>query len=429
MSHSIIFLIYCFFLSSQLLVVKSDSGISLTQAIANNTQLATYSFNGMCFITGSYCADSFLPPGKVADYFGFQAARDDAPDGHGHSNLFLDNISNNLLPILSSDQLAKLSALATDATQLNLTTQYAMQRFPLMVAFRRNLDGNIPNGSAGLSLTAVQNHSAYIYEIDANLTIARAKMYADVINSFNSSQKVVITNMQTGGFYSWPNASQFLVKDVKGDSQVLLTSYIGDIFTWFQGNLENYTYFCPERQGDYFGAFYVKDAPALINHSYMIPMNRTSDGGQGFINLLDESQKKIIMDVGVNQYQPLMDLVSHRRAISTELVKLLNGGTINETLIRTLDREYGMLDGQISYYYASAFGQVGKTLNDTQKAQMMKIRDLDNYPCSEGYGFVYANNGTYPSVINTDFLFQSGFGNILGLGFWFMVFSFLLFYF
>lgn len=133
------------------------------------------------------------------------------------------------------------------------------------------------------------------------------------------------------------------------------------------------------------------------------------------------------MDVGVNQYQPILDLVSHRRAISTELLKLLSGG-INETLIRTLDREYGMLDGKISYYYATAFGQVGKTLNETQKVQMMKIRDLDNYPCSEGYGFVYANNGSYPSVINTDFLFESGFGNILVMSFWFMVFSFLLFY-
>ena len=321
-----------------------------------------------------------------------------------------------------------MSALATDATQLNLTIQYAIQRFPLMVAFRRNLEGKIPNGSPGLSLTAIQNHSAYIYEIDANLTIARARMYAEVINSLNDSQKVAITSMQTGGFYTWPNASQFLVDNVKGDSQVLLTSYIGDIFTWFQGNLDNYTYFCPERQGDYFGAFYVKDAPALINHSYMIPMNRTSDGGESFVNLLDAFQKQIILNVGVNQYQPLLDLVSHRRAISTELIKLLSGGTINETLIRTLDREYGMLDGKISYYYATAFAQVEKMLNETQKVQMMKIRDLDNYPCSEGYGFVYANNGSYPSVINTDFLFESGFGNILMQSFWFSVFSLLLFY-
>ena len=378
--------------------------ISLAQAVANNTQQNTYSFNGMAFISGSACCDSFLPPGKVADFFGFQAMRDSAPNGH--SNLFLDNIASNMLTTLNSTQIAKMAALATDQTQINSTNLYAMQRFPLMVAFRRTLTGNLPSGSSGLSLTAVQNHSAYLYEIDANLTISRARLYAEIISSLNDTQKGIMQNMVSGGFYTWKNLSEIKIDNVKGDSQVLLTSYVGDIFAWFGGNIENYTYFCPERQGDYFGAFYVKDAPALLSHNYLIPSNTTGDGGMNFLNILSPAQKQIMMDIGNQQYTALMDLVEHRREISTELMKLLSGGTINETLIRVLDREYGMLDGKISYLYATAFSKVYKTLNESQIAQTTVIRNLNGFPCPDGYGFVYANNGTYPTVQNTDFLFE-----------------------
>ncbi len=47
----------------------------------------------MAFISGNACADSFLPPGKVADFFGFQSMRDNTPDGAGHRGEFLDNAS------------------------------------------------------------------------------------------------------------------------------------------------------------------------------------------------------------------------------------------------------------------------------------------------------------------------------------------------
>ena len=40
-------------------------------------------------------------------------------------------------------------------------------------------------------------------------------------------------------------------------------TYAGDLFSWYAGSLEADVYFCPERQGTYYGGFYIKDAPAI----------------------------------------------------------------------------------------------------------------------------------------------------------------------
>lgn len=391
-------------------IEKPDPNIkdfTLEQAIADYTQVCTYSFNGLAFLTGNACADSFFPPGKVADFFGFQSMRDNAPNGMGHCNLFLDYAANNVLYILSPEQRNKLVAVAVEQASLN--TRYALSRFPLMNAFRRHLNGDFPVGTSGLSLHAVKNYSSYLYEIDANLTIQRARLYADVIASLNETQKAYLDKMIAGGFYSWPDWSvipKISFPRLVSGASVLITSFAGDILSWYGGDLSNFTYFCPERQGDYFGAFYVKDVPALLNHSYVIPSYITGSGGLDFLNLLNPIQKQILIDVVSTQKPALFSLVDHRRTISEELLKLRNGEEIDEVRVRALDREYGALDGEISYIYATSYAKVGNTLNYTQKAEMKRLVGMDNYPCPEGYGFIYATNGTYPQVENTDFLFS-----------------------
>ena len=55
---------------------SADNRYSLQQAMSDNAQLSTIAFSGLAFITGSLGADSFMPPGKVADFFGFQYMRD-----------------------------------------------------------------------------------------------------------------------------------------------------------------------------------------------------------------------------------------------------------------------------------------------------------------------------------------------------------------
>ena len=49
---------------------------SIEQAASDNAQLHTIAFNGLAFLTGDFGADTFLPPGKVCDFSGFQYMRD-----------------------------------------------------------------------------------------------------------------------------------------------------------------------------------------------------------------------------------------------------------------------------------------------------------------------------------------------------------------
>ncbi|NWJ47004.1 MAG: hypothetical protein HXX08_14170 [Chloroflexi bacterium] len=384
---------------------NGGNSYSIEQAISDNAQLATLAFDGLGFLTGNTGTDSFLPPGKVADFFGFQYLRDVTQAGKGHSTDFVTNAANNVLYTLNDTQKAKLIALAK--TQTSLVNDFAYKRFPLMVAFRRQLTGNIPTGSSGLSKSAVIQYSSDLYELDAKISIQRAELYAGIIKSLSSQQTAYLDNMLKGGFASWPAlADQVDKKSLSHDEDVLVMSYASDILSWYGGNVEADTYFCPERQGDYFGGFYIKDAPAIGNAGYTIDESITGDKGQEFIDTLDSTQKPVITSIVNTQKPALTGIVSTRRAIATELRKALAGGTIDEASVITLSRSYGALDGEISYYYATAFAQVGKTLTATQKQKLMGIRDLDNYPCPDNKAYLYSDMINMPIVANTDFLFS-----------------------
>jgi hypothetical protein len=79
---------------------------SIEQAVSDRAQLHTIAFDGLAFLTGDFGYDTFLPPGKVSDYFGFQYMRDiDAKVG-GHNTSFLTIIASNMLRVLNTRSLA-----------------------------------------------------------------------------------------------------------------------------------------------------------------------------------------------------------------------------------------------------------------------------------------------------------------------------------
>jgi hypothetical protein len=49
---------------------------TMEQTISDQAQMMTIAFDALAFMTGDACSDTFLPPGKVADYAGFQYLRD-----------------------------------------------------------------------------------------------------------------------------------------------------------------------------------------------------------------------------------------------------------------------------------------------------------------------------------------------------------------
>ena len=145
----------------------------MSQTLSDGAQRTTLAFSGLAMMTGNLGAQSFFPPGKVADYTGFQYLRDNDPDNMGHNTSFLTRVANNVLYILTDAQLAQLKTLA--AAQLDSVNLYGYKRFALMKGFRRVMDGDIPVGSTGLNLNAVKK---------ASRELGFGDDYAEGVNAF-----------------------------------------------------------------------------------------------------------------------------------------------------------------------------------------------------------------------------------------------------
>ncbi|MBK7450045.1 MAG: YbhB/YbcL family Raf kinase inhibitor-like protein [Anaerolineales bacterium] len=73
---------------------------NIEQAVSDKAQGMTISYDALAFMTGDLGSDSFFPPGKVADFWGFQYLRDNDPSHMGHAGDFLTSAAMNT-PITS----------------------------------------------------------------------------------------------------------------------------------------------------------------------------------------------------------------------------------------------------------------------------------------------------------------------------------------
>lgn len=374
---------------------------SLDQAISDRAQLNTIAFSGLAFITGSFGCDTFLPPGKVSDYFGFQYMRDVQPEGKGHNTDFLTRIANNMIFILSDAQKAQLITLGKQ--QESHVRTLAEKRFPLIKAFCRQLAGDVPAGSAGLDKTAVKKYVSEIFALDGQLAYDRAVVCGNILKSLTDEQKAYIAKMKFADYTTWPEMEEPLDKrSLSHGAHVMVMTYASEMFSWYAGSVEADTYFCPERHGTYFGGFYMKDAPAMGQRNYTISTSLTGDSGEQFLATLTPTQRERITGILDLQRADLQEIVKTRRAISTELLKCITEGKADKASILSLSKRYGELDGELSYYYATRFSEVNKTLTTEQKATLVKLRILDLKP--QG-AFVYSEPIAVPTIDNTDFLF------------------------
>jgi hypothetical protein len=375
---------------------------TLDQAMSDNAQLSTIAFSGLAFITGNSGADTFFPPGKVADFFGFQYMRDIDAAGYGHNTTFLSRVANNVIKVLNTSQKAKLVALAK--AQAPLYSNFAYNRLPLIAAFRQNLEAKAPAKSTGLSSAAVQKYAAALYSIDASLSYNRAVTVGAIVNSFDASQKAYLAKMQFGDYNTWPDVpeDQDIKKGLTNTEYVGVMTYASELFSWYKGSLYADVYFCPERHGTYFGGFFMKDYPAMDNPNYFIDTSTTGDLGQAFLNVLDSSQRSQITGIIDAQRSWLKEVAAVRTTVSKELRKALTGGTINKTLVYAQIKRYGELDGLMSALYASRFAAVNKTLTADQRAQLVKLRNLAVVPNGV---YKFASLTAKPALPNTDYLF------------------------
>jgi phosphatidylethanolamine-binding protein (PEBP) family uncharacterized protein len=187
------------------------------------------------------------------------------------------------------------------------------------------------------------------------------------------------------------------------------------MLAWYLGNVDADVYFCPERQGTYFGSFFMKDVKAMHNPSYTIDSNMTAKMGDAFLAALDAAQKGLVTGLVAEQKADLLSIVAKRDEISRALRNFLAaGGAVDESAIVNLARQYGELDGEISYYYATNFSAVGSTLTPAQEGTLMALRKtataeeggIPDYDSMCGNGYLYsAPLPAPPTVMNTDFMF------------------------
>ncbi|MDP6110701.1 MAG: hypothetical protein QGF00_19225 [Planctomycetota bacterium] len=388
-------------------------GYSIEQAVSNRAQLHTIAFSGLAFMTGDPGSCTFIPPGKVADFFGFQYMRDIDAAGKGHNPIFLDRVAGNVMYILSDKQRSMFERAARN--QEEFFRAIALKRFPLIRAFHQELTGDIPAGSAGLSKKAVMKYTGEIFELDAQLAYQRAEVFGALAASLTGEQKEYLGKMKFGDYSTWPDMDVRNLRGYRprGATKLVSVGYMtlaSEFFSWYAGTVKADTYFCPERHGTYFGGFYMKDMPAMGKRDFDISTSLTGDSGAMFLESLTPEQRAHITGIIKKQGKALMEIVEVRRAISTKLRGFLKGVTPARKDVLDLGRKYGELDGELSYYYTTAFAKVYRTLSQEQKKNLVKLRNLDMR--EDGTAFIYSDRIRSPKVPDTSFLFGvNGDGN------------------
>ena len=384
----------------------NGSAYNIEQAISDKAQGMTIAYDALAFMTGSLGADSFFPPGKVADFWGFQYLRDNDSSEMGHAGDFLTSAAMNMLNILTSAQRAQLVALASG--QVSQINEYGYKRFVLIDAFRRLVEKDLPTGTTGLSAEAVKTYSAELYRLDGEISFARAELMGSLINKMDTAQRAKLDAMVGKGMLEWPKVEE--PADIRGldrDVKVAVMTYAADMFSWYAGSVEADVYFCPERHGTYFGSFYLKDIHAMSDPTYAIPTNLTGDMGETMLKTLNSAQAKQITGLVDVQKPSLQGIVAVRTQISSELRKFLAGGSADRAAVLALMEQYGRLDGEIIYNLAVTFSQVSQSLSEAQRTQLMALRQqmLGDLLYPKG-AYLYSQAVSMPTIPSTDFLFK-----------------------
>ena len=387
-------------------LANTDEQYTITQAISDEAQLNTIAFDGLAFLTGNLGSQSFLPPGKVADYSGFQYLRDNDPTKLGHNTSFVTIISFNVLHILTENQVSMFVSRAQ--SQIDMINAFAYKRYPLIEAFRRLKEGELPAGKTQLSKEAVIAYTAELYKIDGQISYNRAQLFGEVVNSLTETQRASFDALKArNGIGNWDST---LVNPLEGlnlqrDISVAVMTYASELYAWYAGSVTSDVYFCPERHGTYFGSFYLKDWPAMGNPNYTIDETLTASAGQNFLSILTTAQAGLVKGIVDMQRDALTGLVAKREAISTELRKFLASQMADQATVLSLSERYGELDGELSYYYATTFTQIYNSLSAEQKTQLLKLADDLGYLDPEG-GFLYSEPIQMPEIGNTDSMFK-----------------------
>lgn len=386
---------------------QPGAGYNIEQAISDKAQGMTIAFDALAFLTGDLGSASFFPPGKVADFWGFQYLRDNDSSRMGHAGDFLTSAAMNVLNVLTANQREQLVTLAQ--SQVPSIDEYAYKRFVLIQAFQRLLEGDLPGGTTGLDEEAVKAYSAELYQLDGEISYARAELMGSLIRSLNTDQLAYLDAMVGKGMLEWPTVEEPAdMRSLEPGVKVAVMTYAADLFSWYAGSVEADVYFCPERHGTYFGSFYLKDIHAMSDPGYAIPTDMTGNLGDAVLATLDATQAALISGLVDIQKPSLLGIVETREQIAIELRKFLTGETADKATVLSLMQHYGELDGEIIYNLTTNFVKVNQSLTGAQKEQIMAMRQelLGDLIYPSG-AYLYSQPIAMPDIPDTDFLFAA----------------------
>jgi hypothetical protein len=171
------------------------------------------------------------------------------------------------------------------------------------------IEGDLPEGKTELDEEAVKTYSAQLYKIDGEISYNRAQLFGQVISSLSTQQASQLNALKAlNGVARWDSSLQDPLKDLhlSQDVNVAVMTYASEMYAWYAGSSDADVYFCPERQGTYFGSFYLKDWPAMGNPNYTINEQLTANAGQNFLNILTQDQSNLISGIVGLQKESLL---------------------------------------------------------------------------------------------------------------------------
>ena len=245
-------------------------------------------------------------------------------------------------------------------------------------------------------------------------------LFRSIINSLDANQQAYLAAMKGKGWSAWPDITndqiQSKMQTLPQGTAVAVMTYASDLFSWYAGSVEGDVYFCPERQGTYYGGFYIKDAPAIGHEGYSIDEQLTASAGaalcdsaQGYVTPTQAALISSLVDTQrSNLYAGTTNIVQMRTQIATLLRSLLTSLAASNAVqsqVLTLSGIYGDLDGENNYNYATVFAQVYNTLTAGQKTNLAALRQsIMSGTYSNGTPFDY-------TTCTTPFLYSSPIAN------------------
>jgi hypothetical protein len=281
-------------------------------------------------------------------------------------------------------------------------------RFPICKAFRRLMEGDLPVGKTALDPDSVKAYSARLYKLDGEISYDRANVFGQIIKSLSTEQIAKLDALKAlKGVGTWNSsvADPLTGLNLSHDVKVGVMTFASEMFTWYIGDVSSDTYFCPERQGTYFGGFYLKDWPAMGNPNYSINEQLTATAGEDFLNILNTNQRTLMTALVSQESTALLAVVDDRKNISTELRKFLTNVTPDKNTVLSMTENYGIHDGEIVYLFAKTFADVYQSLTSQQKEQINTIVNNLGYINPTG-AFLYSNAIPMPAIIESDNFFK-----------------------